>query len=114
MYPEYDLTKMRNNKVALEARQIFCCKGAEFSRITLQKCWCEIYRLEDEVAKLERALVILEEKCRARPIVRVVPAEAPKIYATEDDLYYEEPLTEEEQDIKDQEEWDTWQSISMW
>lgn len=36
------------NAVHDELRQIYCCKGAEFCRPTLQKAWLEIARLQRE------------------------------------------------------------------
>ena len=41
------------NPVYLELRQIYCCRGAEFSRLTLEKGWKEIERLEARVEALE-------------------------------------------------------------
>lgn len=35
-----------DNPVFKELRQIYCCKGAEFCRPTLEKAWKEIERLE--------------------------------------------------------------------
>ena len=49
--PDKQTVTVEQNKVYLELRQIYCCKGAEFSRPTLEKAWKEIERLEVALAQ---------------------------------------------------------------
>lgn len=43
---------LNKNAVYIELRKIYCCKGAEFSRPTLEKAWKEIERLTAELLSI--------------------------------------------------------------
>jgi iron-sulfur cluster repair protein YtfE (RIC family) len=50
------MSKLPKNDIVLRLRQIFCCKGAEFTRPELQAAWVEIEELRQEVSSLKKKL----------------------------------------------------------